>query len=955
MVALFITLSLLVGAQIPVIKSVDMPEEIQQTSITCLYQDANNYMWIGTSKGLFGFDGIKFQSFKPHNSSSNLQVSALYMDHKKTLWVGTKKGQIFTLSSDSLQAFNPEEGVPSVAITGFETDLNHNLWISTYGEGLYCYSNRRLYSLNMEDGLSENYCYTIKKDKYGRIWAATDGGISVCSFYKKRKSIRVISSGNGLPDNIVLSLGMQGNTMWVGMQDAGICSIEISTLKVNSPPQPYSQNLGPIKNLLVGKNWLWMTGERTGIITFNTETQQYKDSIFTLEKNLNVGIQSMLFDNQGNYWIAAGSRLYMSLGTEVLHYKKQDAALANNIHSVLADRHNNIWFGSDAGLSKRNLLTGKETLVKLPLIDHTHIISLYEDNNGIVWAGTFGKGLIAIEPISLKTRLFGEKEGLLNGNILAIAGNEKKLWLATLGGAYECDIHTEIFSNKNDITFVNYSEQHFPGNNYIYDVLVDSKGRVWYATDGKGVSMLQNARFTHFNQSNGLKSNIIYSMVEDGKGNIWFSSSNDGLYKYSNGRFTNYTLSSGLSEMQITGLLADKNHLVIVHNNGVDIMDVSTGNFFYYGAAAGFADIKPDLNACGLSKEGVAWIGTQNGLIRIEMPTEINSRQPQVQVNKLSVFLGPENFLGIHDFKYNRNHISFHFLAYWYQSPGAVRFQIKLDGYDRDWIETRNNLITYADLKPGEYTFHVRATLTGNFETAHIESYSFRISKPFWKTYWFIILSAILIASLIYTLIYMRDISIRKREAAGREKILFQLQTLRSQVNPHFLFNSFSTLITIIDEDKEIAIEYVEKLSDFFRNILEYKDKDLIPLHEELMLIDTYTYLQKKRFCENLNIFIDKSTVTDTMLIPPMVLQMLIENAVKHNVVSAGHPLRIDVTIDSGKISISNTLQPKKIAVPSTGIGLENIRNRYKLLGHSDIEIHEENGKYTVIIPIIYG
>jgi LytS/YehU family sensor histidine kinase len=201
----------------------------------------------------------------------------------------------------------------------------------------------------------------------------------------------------------------------------------------------------------------------------------------------------------------------------------------------------------------------------------------------------------------------------------------------------------------------------------------------------------------------------------------------------------------------------------------------------------------------------------------------------------------------------------------------------------------------------------------------------------------------------------MRETALKKRDAIYREKILFQFQTLRSQVNPHFLFNSFSTLISIIDEDKEIAIDYVEKLSIFFRNILEYHESDLIPLSEELKLIDTYFYLQKKRYGDNLDLEIDIRGKAKTSFIPPMVLQMLIENAIKHSVISAEKPLLVRIYSDEKYITISNQLQRKKDKEPSTGIGITNIRNRYALLGFGEIEIDSSSNYFIVKLPVIYS
>jgi hypothetical protein len=366
------------------------------------------------------------------------------------------------------------------------------------------------------------------------------------------------------------------------------------------------------------------------------------------------------------------------------------------------------------------------------------------------------------------------------------------------------------------------------------------------------------------------------------------------------------------------------------------------------------SEIKADLNVCALEGFDIAWLGTQNGLIRLQIPADIKKNQPSLQLDKISVFLGKENYIGTRVFPYNKNHISFHFNALWYVAPTLVRYQIRLKNYDLDWIETRNNLGTYSNLPPGKYTFEVRAAIKGDFTNSEIKSYTFTIKKPFWKTNFFILIALLGVALLVYFFVKLREKSLRQRDAMEREKIMFKFQTLRSQVNPHFLFNSFSTLISIIDEDKEVAIDYVEKLSQFFRDLLDYRDKDLITLSEEMKLMETYFYLQKKRYCENLMIDINISEKAQSSLIPPMVLQMLVENTIKHNVVSADRPLSVRIFTDEKYISVTNNLQRKKDKERSTGIGITNIGDRYKLLGFGDIEITSSEGSFTVKLPLIY-
>lgn len=936
-------------------RNVKVPDEIQQTTITCLYQDKNSYMWIGTGKGFYRFNGVEYTFYPGYQKEAALPVSALFMTSDQVLWIGTRNGDIYRLIADSLQQFAPEEGNPQAAITGFATDKSGNLWFSTYGEGLYYYDGRHIYNLNTDDGLTSDYCYTLNGDDRGRIWTATDGGISICKIEKGKKNISTITNSQGLPDNIVLSFAADGKYMWVGMQDAGVCSVDLQSFDIHVPEASENWLNGPVDNLVAGRNWLWLSSERSGIFSMETSTGKLIGKYTGTDNSIFSRINRLLADNQGNYWISSGNQLYLSAGNDLIHYSMSKEGKDLNIHSILTDSRGNLWFSNDEGLFRMKLTDGKPVKINLPIKTHTHFISIYEDENGYIWAGTFGLGLFCIHPDGKNSKLFAEAEGLSNGNILSITGKGRQIWLATLGGAYKCDITDNPLAGGQNVTFTNYGEQHFPGNNYIYSVFIDSQNRIWFATDGKGISMLEKGRFTNFGKEQNLKSNIIYSIAEDSDGDIWFSTSDAGIYRYNGKNLLNYSVTQGLSNLQITGLLADKNHhLLIIHNNGVDIMDTRNNTFYYCSAGLGMSDINPDLNVASLAGENVAWLGTQKGIIRLQIPEDLSVRQPSLQLDRVSVFLEKENYIGTHVFSYNRNHISFHFNSLWYIAPNLVKYQIRLRGYNLDWIETRDNLVTYSSLPPGKYTFEVRTSVNGDFSHSEIRSYSFTIKKPIWKTYWFIIGTTVILAFLLYLFIRFREKALKKRDADEREKLMFQFQTLRSQVNPHFLFNSFSTLISIIDEDKDTAIEYVEKLSRFFRDILDYRDIDIIPLSDELKLIDTYFYLQKKRYCDNLKLEIEIGEEELKSLIPPMVLQMLVENAIKHNVVSAEMPLNVRITSQINHIIVSNNLQPKKAGLPSTGIGLTNIRSRYNLLGFGEVQIEKNSQDFIVKLPLIY-
>lgn len=191
-------------------------------------------------------------------------------------------------------------------------------------------------------------------------------------------------------------------------------------------------------------------------------------------------------------------------------------------------------------------------------------------------------------------------------------------------------------------------------------------------------------------------------------------------------------------------------------------------------------------------------------------------------------------------------------------------------------------------------------------------------------------------------------------ERLEKEKIQSQFETLRNQVNPHFLFNSFNTLISEIEDDPKKAVQYVEHMADFFRSIVTYREKDVISLGEEILIIKDYLFIQRKRygnaFLVNINISPEEQ---QQYYLAPLTLQLLAENAIKHNAILKEKPLVLDIFIEAGQLIVRNNINPKLHPEKSAGLGLQNIQKRYELLTKKSVAISNDNEFFTVIIPLI--
>ena len=195
--------------------------------------------------------------------------------------------------------------------------------------------------------------------------------------------------------------------------------------------------------------------------------------------------------------------------------------------------------------------------------------------------------------------------------------------------------------------------------------------------------------------------------------------------------------------------------------------------------------------------------------------------------------------------------------------------------------------------------------------------------------------------------------SLVRAERLEKEKALTQYQALRSQVNPHFLFNSLNTLSGLIHQDPDLADKYVAKLSEVYRYVLANQESEAVALEEELSFIRSYLYLLNIRYDGNVRYEIYYSGNTENYFIIPLGLQILIENAIKHNRISEKKPLVIEIRVNEKEITIKNDKRPRLNQEPSTGKGLSNLIRRYEILTTQKVKIEETETTFSVQIPLL--
>ena len=220
----------------------------------------------------------------------------------------------------------------------------------------------------------------------------------------------------------------------------------------------------------------------------------------------------------------------------------------------------------------------------------------------------------------------------------------------------------------------------------------------------------------------------------------------------------------------------------------------------------------------------------------------------------------------------------------------------------------------------------------------------------------FVVITVLFINNVFEIILLRREMEYNRVRAQKMEvaKVEAELEALKSQIDPHFIFNSLNTLSYLITREPQSARLYNDTLAKVYRYILSNKEKDLVLLKEELEFISNYFYLLKIRFSDAVNMVIEISDIaSEDYLIPPISLQTLVENAIKHNEFNDAHPLDIRIAISTNHVIIRNPVRPKEQSAPSNKIGLNNLDNRYKLITRKNIVVENNYKHFSVKLPIL--
>lgn len=967
--------------------------------VRCIGQDKYGYIWIGTVGALNRFDGKTVKHFTniagDTTSPYTSQPRTIHSDNKGRLWIGYETG---------LTEFNFHNS--TFRRVPLFKDL-YILKIVSYGDSvLYVATNRGFIRYNINTGAIFNYGLSallshealkgnnvndvvVKNDS---LFMATNNGIVILSIKTNESMLVPLSVLSKTPIRTIaidknrnIWLGTFGEVKLVKLS-ADLKKTEIYDRFLSSSVNTQPMNVMDI--IADNKNRIWVVTAIDGLL-------QYLDSNNSFIKHLHNkylasspsgnNYRSIFQDKNGIIWLGCDIRGVNYFEPDKNFFKtvfpfpdrldERERAVGR---AVTEDKEGNLWMGNHDGVTRYNLRTGEYTSWrndegKVPVIYSNLVRSILCDDENNIWIGT-ANGVNRYNNYTKKMEFIGSKDLPLSFYNSINKDRSGNIWFSTNDSAtvywYSCN--EKKFQNiSNHPQLKKYSK--ITPASYVFE---DSKNRLWISFSRKGVVMLdkKNGNTRQYIATEPGYKNIVGNQVvdikEDQNGIIWVTTFNG-----------------------ISGIDAEKDSIISFNNknglvgNWASPLVVDSFNRIWFGVSGGLMMLDKDrrhfktftlndgLPSVGFPEHGGVQLRNReivfpsnNGYILFN-PANFRQEQtkPEFYMAGYSVFnkdypaISEEEQNTVLHLKAKENSFTFNLVALNYVNPGESWFAYMLEGFEDEWHYTKDPKAVYTNVPGGKYTFLYKAsTVNNNWEEITPKQFTVKLNTVFYKTYWFIISVVLLLAGILYYLYSYRALKQKqlyelnaKTQLLEKEKAMVMYEGLKQQLNPHFLFNSLSSLSGLIETDQQVAGNFLEQMSGIYRYILKNGDNETVSLKEETEFVQLYINLQQTRFKKGLIININVPDEYFHYKIAPVTLQNLIENAIKHNIIDAGSPLVIDIFIEEDYLVVRNTLQKKNMVETSNKKGLAQFINLYKYLSRKTVHVEESTKDFTVKIPLI--
>ena len=888
-------------------------------------QDSDGYMWFGTDMGVSRYNGYEFENFDSKDGLTGNEIFGINEDSQKRIWFLSyngefsyyKNGRFYNSYTDSTLAKLKSNSI----LLHFYEDSEQTVYIS---------SSQTLFCLDLDNNVKkiefENRIFNTWKNEDNNLTVLTDSGV-----YSVQEDGGIIKKTNF---DLFYTRSLIANDLIIASSKDSLFYIKDSL-----------HFLGGTKNKAVitwvgksnrNKNNLYI-GTRMGMYIYSLAEKKYLSDYYLQESVITQTFE----DNQGNLWISTeGEGIFLSTSPSIKVFNQKDNLPLNQITCLKIGVNKELWIGMRNGyysllkngnITNNRLLNHESEAIRKFYISPLNQLAIVSRSN-----------MVIIENDTPKYYNFSVKDVILDSSTVYVAGSKFSIYglkpfFNTLAKnpVYRPDFFSITKNNNQPLVLARVMEK---GEN---EAIYLGTQQTLYKNDKLKLIDL------------GKKTNLLQATIND----LEYDKKRGLLYVATNGKgiivLKNDSLEcvidtkKGLSSDNcLTLFLDDSGALLVSTSNGFDLIEYYS-NQLYISDYAAYLNLATKRVNDIEKMDGILYLATNNGLLKIDLnQTNQYNYQPPVYLNSVIVN-GDEKSISNNglQLKHSENSIEFHFLGLCYQSLGNITYNYKLEGYHKKWQTTKNRNVVFEALKPGKYTFKLKIEEPKSQKNS-IQSFSFIIAIPYWKTAGFILILVFVSSLIIGLILFFRVQRVRKQYELEKKIVLSEIEKLEIekayllaeqkagvlQMNPHFLFNSLNTIKGFYSQNKfSEANWFISKFSKLLRRILECNTQ-FIPLDREMEILQIYMELMQKRHDDHFTFTLECAVENkEKIMIPPMILQPIIENAVLHGV----------APIENGKVQITFCSENGFFicSVIDNGVGFNNAPvQMHKSLGLSNIE-----------------
>jgi ligand-binding sensor domain-containing protein len=722
-----------------VIDSWTIDDGLPQNTVTYIIQTHDGYLWIGTGNGIARFDGVKFTIFNMYNSVlKGNSIINLVEDRDENLWIKTgegislyKNGQFknFFWQENRIKLFLDENGSP--CILNLKT-MDVKRFINDRFEHIY----------KWKEVFIVDYLFV---DKGGNCFFTTNNG--VIRFRNNR--FEIVKGTEGLNAKSIF-IDIRGNLtlllkdVLVKFKNDGIETLKFTNDLIGS------DSGGVIIEDRYGI--LWMSSQK-GLYRY----WQGEFKIIKKENGLaDSYVCSIYEDREGNLWVGTKMGLSRIKYPRVMTYSTEEGLGCDFPRSIFQDSRGSIWIGGDCDNNLTRIADGKFKVFtkQIGLPERSGVF--YEDKNGTLWMGgmlcKFKKG---------KFELFKTRKGEYIEHIRSIYEDDAGgLWMGTYDGI--------IFLKDGDIT--TFTLDNGLSGNLVYELQEDHDNTLWIGTN-RGVTLYKDGIFQTVRDASGLAQKKVLEIYVDKEGTVWVGTYG-GLYRYQNSHFFLYTMRDGLVDDAILGILEDdKQNLWMSSNHGIFYVNKKELHDFAAGRIDSLHPVSfnrtdgmksEECNgsgspSCWKTSDGKLWFPTMKGVVVVDPNRlQLNTQPPPVYIEKVVLDGKPVDHKRRVNVMPGTRRVEFHYTAINFHDPRKVKFRYKLEGHDQQWLEQgpgKERIAPYMNVPGGAYIFRVIACNNDGFWNTKGASIGVKIIPPLHRTWWFKTFMFLFFAVVFYLLV----------------------------------------------------------------------------------------------------------------------------------------------------------------------------------------------------------